>query len=112
MSAYNIVHTTAACSRCGTAVPASVQFKFGDTSQCNYAVGDAVRWGGNDNGKPTSGLVAVDGVAALSCGACGKAEERDFYVWIDNNKIVRVAESDGTIDFIREGKTYVTVREH
>lgn len=70
MSAYNSLQTDAPCSNCGITVPLEIQFKFGDTWQHVYHVGDTLRWGGNDIGEPGHAHVLVEGVAG-PCPQCG-----------------------------------------
>lgn len=48
MGAFNTVQTSHTCPSCDAKVDTDVQFKFGDTFQYEYSVGDTIRWGGND----------------------------------------------------------------
>jgi len=41
------------------------------------------------------------------CPACGYTGDWDFYVFVENDRIVGVAEADGTYDFVRAGSTYL-----
>jgi hypothetical protein len=71
MSAYNTVVLAAEeeCPRCRSLIRRRVQFKYGDTWQYDYAVGDRISWGGNDVGKP-AGLVMALGYPE-ECPVCG-----------------------------------------
>lgn len=71
MSAYNTVTMAAEelCPRCGSLVRRRIQFKYGDTRQHDYAIGDRIRWGGNDVGHRAS-LVRVLGYPE-DCPVCG-----------------------------------------
>ena len=62
MSAFNVLQTRVTCPCCGNAQQADIQFRYGDTWQHTYVVGDRLRWGGNDVGEDGSRLVLVDGV--------------------------------------------------
>lgn len=71
MSAYNTVVLAAEeqCPRCGSLIRRRVQFKYGDTRQHDYAIGDHIRWGGNEVGRPAS-LVRALGYPE-DCPVCG-----------------------------------------
>jgi|SRR5665213_794747 len=95
MSAYNTVElpNEEQCPNCGAAVRRRVQFKYGDTWQHHYDVGDVIRWGGNDIGAPGR-LVRVLGYVE-SCPTC-KAD-------VDRN--VEMTVRDGRIESFRDGST-------
>ena len=62
MSAFNTVEVPdgESCPRCGNITVRRVQFKYGDRRAYEYAVGDTLKWGGNDRGIPAR-LVKVKG---------------------------------------------------
>lgn len=62
MNAYNtvVLHNEEHCPHCGSTIRRRVQFKYGDTRQHDYEVGDRIAWGGNDVGEPAT-LVKVLG---------------------------------------------------
>jgi hypothetical protein len=88
MSAFNTVRGTAACPRCGRTSEAEVQFKYGNTWQYSYRLGDRLRWGGNDIGSPGRKLVVAEGVGG-PCPFC-KAGYLDFDVFIEGDILVRI----------------------
>ena len=51
MSAYNtvVLPDEEKCPHCGAAIRRRVQFKYGDTWQHDYMIGDRIKWGGNDS---------------------------------------------------------------
>jgi hypothetical protein len=61
MSAYNtvVLPDEEKCPRCGTGIRRRVQFKYGDTRQHDYVIGDRIKWGGNDIGKPARLVTAL-----------------------------------------------------
>ena len=59
MSAFNTVTVEQVCPRCQNRIQVRVQFKYGDTWQNEYRLGDRLRWGGNDIGNE---LVSKDAV--------------------------------------------------
>ena len=69
MSAFNVLQTRVTCPSCTNVQQADIQFRYGDTWQHTYVVGDRLRWGGNDVGEDGFRLVLVDG-AGPPC-ACG-----------------------------------------
>jgi hypothetical protein len=69
MSAFNTVYALVACPRCGAKHEFDVQFKFGDTWQHIYRVGDYLRWGGNDVGAPGCEAIVVEGIGG-TCPNC------------------------------------------
>lgn len=111
MGAFNVLRTTCPCPSCTRVVPVAIQFKFGDTYQHEYAIGDAVRWGGNALGHAGAIHVVVDGVADGPCPDCGYACDRDFYVHVEQDRITRVDAADGRWDFVAACATFIVVRE-
>ena len=70
MGAFNELTADFACSACGHRGRMNVQFKYGDTYQSRYSLGDKLRWGGNDVGVPSKKKVLVAGLAG-PCPSCG-----------------------------------------
>ena len=111
MGAFNTVRAAATCPRCQALIEIKVQFKYGDTWQHEYGLGDSLRWGGNDIGVPGKRSVVVDGVAEPPCPKCGFDGEWEFYVFVEGDRISRVLQADGTYDFVRAGRTYLVLQE-
>ncbi len=88
MSAFNTLEVGARCPVCRKLGPFEVQFKYGDTWQHEYRVGDEIRWGGNDYGKRSAGTVRIEGVGG-PCSNCS-ADDLSFAVTIVDNRIVSV----------------------
>lgn len=102
MSAFNVLSARATCPNCNHRVDFEVQFKYGDTWQHSYRLGDTVRWGGNQIGVPGRRKVLVEGVGG-PCPDCGK-DCIDFDLLIENDKLVRVESVRGIRkDLGREG---------
>lgn len=87
MSAYNTVVLPAAekCPRCGSLIRRRIQFKYGDTRQHDYTIGDRIMWGGNDVGEPAV-LVKVLGYPE-GCPVCGDDLGGVFDVIVRNGVI-------------------------
>lgn len=107
MSAYNTVSAKLKCPSCNSEVSVQVQFKFGNTWQFHYEIGDSLRWGGNDVGKPGSKHVVVDGILAQACPVCQYDDEWNVCVHVEDGRITRLENATGQIDFVRAGSNYV-----
>lgn len=69
MSAFNRLRAGVRCPNCGNTAEQVIQFKFGDVWQHDYQLGDVLRWGGNDVGRPGLAKVSVSG-AGEECPVC------------------------------------------
>ena len=110
MGSFNTVRAEAACPHCGRTYPVVVQFKYGNTWQFEYEIGDAIRWGGNDIGERGARSVVVAGVAETRC-TCRFDGEWEFYVYIEGDTVVRVVPSDGRYDFATASDGYLVLEE-
>ncbi|QPJ63228.1 MAG: hypothetical protein G3M70_15640 [Candidatus Nitronauta litoralis] len=88
MSAFNTVFGETDCHQCGEKGQFEVQFKYGSTWQFEYKLGDKIKWGGNDKGKPEYKKVLVEGFGG-PCPHCG-ANGIEFDVLIENNQIISI----------------------
>jgi hypothetical protein len=88
MSAFNMVTAAAPCPSCGQIAEFEVQFKYGDTWQHLYRIGDRLRWGGNDIGSPGHMRVLVEGIGG-PCPHCG-TDNMDFDLVVQNDAVVRL----------------------
>lgn len=105
MSAYNMLKTKVRCSNCANIYNGLIQFKFGDTWQFEYNIGDKIKWGGNDIGKPGITEVKVYGILdSDECPACKKENTSTEYdIIIKSDIIVKVNPiSDAKEYFIKE----------
>jgi hypothetical protein len=95
MSAYNtvVMPRPQSCSHCGSEIRPWVQFKYGDTRQHDYMIGDRVDWGGNDVGHPAR-LVKALGYPE-DCPVCGQ----------ELDEVYDVIVCDGVIKDIVPGRT-------
>ena len=93
MSAYNTLSLVESCPKCGEKVSLVFQFKFGDTWQYQYDVGQKLRWRGNDYGHPNLASVLIDAVSE-ECPNCHK--ESDFIILTENDEIKRVVPNEGS----------------
>lgn len=92
MGAYNLLISNYECSNCRKTFEMSIQFKYGDTWQIKYRLGDVLRWGGNDIGASSNKKVEVYGIAENSvCPQCGFVNIDEFDVLVKDNAIVAVS---------------------
>ncbi len=62
MGAFNTLEARAECPVCKKIGSFRIQFKYGDTWQYLYHLGDEIRWGGNDFGH-RSLRVRIEGIS-------------------------------------------------
>jgi hypothetical protein len=110
VSAYNEVVRAEeeVCPRCESKIQRLVQFKYGDTWQHRYEIGDRIEWGGNDVGEPGHELVVAIGYPD-DCPVCGYAPDRTYDVLIRRDVIEDVRPSDGTYDYSGSPQGYLVI---
>jgi ribosomal protein S27AE len=97
MGAFNRLTIKLPCPNCRAEVILAIQFKYGDTWQRDYDLGETLCWGGNDIGTPGRQRVVVDGVGE-ACPKCGSSGH--FDVFIERDVIVRAEPRSGRFDFV------------
>lgn len=108
MSAFNTVVVPWTDPRSGQTTDLRIQFKFGDTWQYEYRVGDVIRWGGNDIGPKGAKYVVVDGCLE---GDPPTGVGEDFEVHLRADVIEKVVPASGNFDFVTAEETYIVVEE-
>jgi len=88
MSAYNVLVANCACPNCGKSEKFFVQFKYGNTWQLNYRIGDKITWGGNDIGSPNARRIRIEGIGG-PCTYCG-LDNIEFDIFTQLDEIVEV----------------------
>lgn len=107
MGTFNSVLWIGPCSNCDEVVGREVQFRFGETWQHEYSVGEQVAWGRADVGVPKLPCVVVEGFAA-ACPNCGD-ELGECEVLVQSDRLRGVRELTGRYDFGELG--YVALDE-
>jgi len=80
MSAFNILRAKIKCPNCNVEYTGYLQFKFGDTWLLEYNIGDKIKWGGNDIGRPGLAEVRVYGILEdNTCPNCRKNNPQEEY---------------------------------
>jgi len=89
MGSYNILHTTVLCSNCKNFYSGKIQFKFGNTWQFHYKLGEKITWGGNDTGIANAPKVKVYGILEENlCPICKNVnEDNEFDILFENDII-------------------------
>src|SRR5688572_25276822 len=96
MSAFNKLHVPLLCANCGKAGPFVVQFVFGSIWQYDYRMGDRLRWGESQEGRPGLGHVIVQGIVE-TCPQCGFDGEWYMHVHIEHDIVTRLEPADGSM---------------
>lgn len=92
MGAYNILKTTCQCNNCAASFIVNIQFKFADTWQNEYVIGEEVKWGGADIGTRGLDKVKVYGVSELDkCPVCGCSLASEYDIYIEKDIIKSVS---------------------
>jgi len=109
MSSFNILTTEIECMNCGMKQLIRIQFKFGNTWQLSYKIGDTISWGGNDFGKPNLHRVKAYGIAESTiCSFCGENSIPEEYdVFITDDIITKVSPIEAIEDYINGNAEYV-----
>ena len=107
MSAFNTVTVDAdeTCPHCANRIRRRVQFKYGDRRAYEYAIGDTIKWGGNDLGQPAH-LVKVMGFPE-PCPDCGDDPDGVYDVTIRDNVIESVVPGRSQPYIDNDDKGYV-----
>jgi len=91
MGAYNILKINAKCENCNVLFMDNIQFKFGDTWQNEYLIGEKIKWGGADIGVPGLNKVKVYGVSeSYRCQVCGYLIAREYDIIIEKDIIENI----------------------
>jgi predicted RNA-binding Zn-ribbon protein involved in translation (DUF1610 family) len=90
VSGYNTVVRSEeeVCPNCHTVIRRTVQFKYGNTRQHDYLIGDRISWGGYHIGRPVH-RVRVLGFPE-NCPVCGYDQNGVYDVFINDDVIVDV----------------------
>ena len=113
MGAFNILVTDITCDNCQNTFEGKLQFKFGDTWQYVYKVGDKIKWEGNDIGKAAIRKVKVYGILEdNTCLKCGKKVGLcEFDIIIENDIIKGVEKMKDIRDYYPQDGNYQIIEE-
>lgn len=110
MGAYNTLIIDQVCTRCHNQVEVRIQFKYGDTWQYIYRLGDRLKWGGNAIGQPGAKQVVADGAVEVPwCPIC-QYTFPDYEVCIEDDKIVEARPASGKFDFVGLHKSFIVLQ--
>jgi hypothetical protein len=91
MGAYNILKTEIQCTHCKKTFIGKVQFKFGDTWQYEYLIGETIKWGAANIGHPDIDNVKVYGILEnLNCPVCESPLECEYDIIIKEHTIISI----------------------
>jgi hypothetical protein len=106
MSAYNTLVVNTKCCNCNEETRTRIQFRYGDTWDYEYQIGEDIRWGGNDIGNRNARRVVLDG-ASEPCKICDKV--MDYLIFIENNVIKSVEKNYGQYNFTSSEDYYFII---
>ena len=109
MSAYNVVTASVQCPNCAEIAEQRIQFRFGNTWQHEYAIGDKLQWNGNDVGKAGLTKVIASG-AGEECPIC-HTYGRPYIVIIERDVITSVEGAPEGPTHTTNGELYEVVEE-
>jgi hypothetical protein len=111
MGFFNELITNVECSNCGNSCEARIQFKFGDTSQLEYKIGDKLAWGGNDVGRPNIKKVKVYGTLPDNeCPICHYSND-EFDIYLEMDVLVKVCKMKDIREYLGTETGYKTLVE-
>ncbi len=109
MGTFNVLKIQNICSICSIRSEIRIQFSFGDTWQFEYEIGDTIRWGGYDIGKPNLPKVKVYGILetekCFNCNSPYIIDEFDILVQFD--VIMEVQKMANFSDYLVNDGDYV-----
>lgn len=112
MGSFNLLFANVRCSNCQNTYVGNIQFKYGDTWQLEYKIGDKVKWGGNDIGRPNITKAIVYGILENDlCPICQKINHNnEFDIFLEKDFIVKISDLNDINDyFITEGNYKIIV---
>jgi hypothetical protein len=111
MGAFNTLITEVSCGNCGRPYEGRIQFKFGNTWQFNYQIGDTLGWGGNDQGIAHLAKVKVWGTLESpdTCTYCGYPNPEEWDIFMENDVIKSVEAKENVDDYLAVNDDYITL---
>lgn len=109
MGFFNTLITETTCPNCGAKPEIRIQYKYGNTRQLHYSMGDTITWGGNDVGNPALTKVKAYGIAeSITCTACNEeCIPEEYDVFIIENKITKFAPIKSIEEYLDGDGEYV-----
>lgn len=104
MSLFNTLKTQVSCLSCGAVTLQNIQFKYGDTYQHEYSLGDEILWSNsqpnNDWGCASDEHVVVEGLGE-KCSTC-LGSFPVFDIFVRKNVIEKVKNHSDEFDFSQD----------
>lgn len=98
MGAFNTVRGITDCPSCGCSVEVAAQFKYGDTWQYEYRMGDRLQWDGNQIGRPGARRAIVD-AEAEGCPCCGYQDGWSLHLIVEEDVLTALTPASEKYDF-------------
>ena len=112
MSSFNTLNAAIQCSSSKSNYVGNIQFKFGNTWQLKYSIGQIVKWGGNDIGESNLAEVKVYGILELDeCSICGGINtNNEFDIFIEKDFIKELKPMSTPIDYFIKDSQYKVIK--
>lgn len=108
MGSFNTLYCHVNCSYCGHEQEALIQFKYGNTWQFKYHIGDVIQWGGNDIGNQhLQSVMAYGIVESTVCINCNKnVLPEEYDITIDSNTITGIRLMENILNYVNANAEY------
>jgi hypothetical protein len=111
MGSFNILYCIVNCPHCGHEQEARIQFKYGNTWQFKFQMGDDIKWGGNDIGNHhIQSVMAYGIIESTLCIYCNEHNIPEEYdITIANNKIIGIRLMENIGNYIHANCEYYEI---
>jgi hypothetical protein len=111
VGSFNILLAAVTCPNCQQKSQAQIQFKFGDTWQFKYNIGDTITWGGNQIGNPDLRKVKAYGIIESTvCPLCNRNSLPEEYdIFITDSVVKSVSPIEHMQDYLIGDGEYVVI---
>jgi len=110
MGIINFLTAHVLCPNCKEQSKFKIQFRYGETWNHEYKLGDIVKWGVNEIGKKGLKKVKVGGTGG-PCSIC-KADSLNFEIEINHDRIDNITGLDHEKEYPSKEGYYEIVEEH
>jgi hypothetical protein len=111
MGSFNTLFCNINCPHCGHEQEVHIQFKYGNTWQFKFHMGDDIKWGGNDIGyQHLQSVMAYGIIESTLCIYCNKHTIPEEYdITIANNKITGIRLMENIRNYINASSEYYEI---
>lgn len=112
MGLFNILLAVVVCPDCKEKSIGRLQFKFGNTFQLLYNIGDTITWGGNDYGNADLNEVKAYGILeSTTCPICNKDNiPEDYDIFFKQSVIIDASPIASIEEYVTNNTEYVILK--